>query len=144
MQQDLATPLPADEGEIAGEAAPDPSLPTTGSRGRGQPRSLVQLAGGGVARRRKFRTGPGGFCSRASADERGKGQTGGKNKNKWKRKQGRRMLGKTEKKKKRRGSGEKRKREGRSREECEEETGEGNENEETGEGRNECSQEGAE
>jgi hypothetical protein len=47
--KELATPPPADEGEIAGEAAPDPSLPTTGSRGRGQPRSLVQLAGGGVA-----------------------------------------------------------------------------------------------
>ena len=47
--EELATPPPADEGEIAGEAAPDPSLPTTGSRGRGQPRSLVQLAGGGVA-----------------------------------------------------------------------------------------------
>ena len=47
--KELATPPPADEVEIAGEAAPDPSLPTTGSRGRGQPRSLVQLAGGGVA-----------------------------------------------------------------------------------------------
>ena len=47
--KELATPPPADEGEIAGEAAPDPSLPTTGSRGRGQPRSLVQMAGGGVA-----------------------------------------------------------------------------------------------
>src|SRR6266436_8702518 len=47
--KELATPPPADEGEITGEAAPDPSLPTTGSRGRGQPRSLVQLAGGGVA-----------------------------------------------------------------------------------------------
>ena len=48
-REELATPPPADEGEIAGEAAPDPSLPTTGSRGRGQPRSLVQGAGGGVA-----------------------------------------------------------------------------------------------
>jgi len=47
--KELATPPPADEGEIAAEAAPDPSLPTTGSRGRRQPRSLVQLAGGGVA-----------------------------------------------------------------------------------------------
>ncbi len=47
--KELATPPPADEGEVAGEAAPDPSLPTTGSRGRWQPRSLVQLAGGGVA-----------------------------------------------------------------------------------------------
>ena len=46
--KELATPPPADEVEIAGEAAPDPSLPTTGSRGRRQPRSLVQLAGGGV------------------------------------------------------------------------------------------------
>src|SRR5205807_9978114 len=44
--EELATPPPADEGEIAGEAAPDPSLPTTGSRGRGQPRSLVQIGGG--------------------------------------------------------------------------------------------------
>ena len=33
--EELATPPPADEGEIAGEATPDPSLPTTGSRGRG-------------------------------------------------------------------------------------------------------------
>jgi len=48
-REELATPPPADEGEIEGEAGPDPSLPTTGSRGRGQPRSLVQLAGGGVA-----------------------------------------------------------------------------------------------
>ena len=48
-REELATPPPADEGEIAGEAASDPSLPTTRSRGRGQPRSLVQLAGGGVA-----------------------------------------------------------------------------------------------
>src|SRR6266849_5217227 len=47
--EELATPPPANEGEISGEAAPDPSLPTTGSRGRGQPRSLVQWAGGGVA-----------------------------------------------------------------------------------------------
>ena len=47
--EEPATPPPADQGEIEGEAAPDPSLPTTGSRGRGQPRSLVQLAGGGVA-----------------------------------------------------------------------------------------------
>ena len=47
--EELATPPPADEGEIEAEAASDPSLPTTGSRGRGQPRSLVQLAGGGVA-----------------------------------------------------------------------------------------------
>ena len=48
-REELATPPPADEGEIEGEATPDPSLPTTGSRGRGQPRSLVQGAGGGVA-----------------------------------------------------------------------------------------------
>ena len=47
--EELATPAPAYEGDIESEAAPDPSLPTTGSRGRGQPRSLVQLAGGGVA-----------------------------------------------------------------------------------------------
>ena len=47
--EESATPPPADQSEIEGEAAPDPSLPTTGSRGRGQPRSLVQLAGGGVA-----------------------------------------------------------------------------------------------
>src|SRR5437868_14193527 len=43
---ELATPAPAVQGEIAGEAGPDPSLPTTGSRGRGRPRSLGQLAGG--------------------------------------------------------------------------------------------------
>jgi len=49
-REELATPPPADEGELAGDTGPDPSLPTTGSRGRGQPRSLVQLAGGGVAR----------------------------------------------------------------------------------------------
>src|SRR5467141_1749049 len=54
--KELATPPPADEGEIAGEAAPDPSLPTTGSRGRGQPRSLVQGAGGGVASWRRVKT----------------------------------------------------------------------------------------
>ncbi len=28
-EEELATPPPANEGEIAGEAAPDPSLPTT-------------------------------------------------------------------------------------------------------------------
>ena len=48
--EEPATPPPADHGEIEGEAAPEPSLPTTGSRVRGQPRSLVQAAGGGVAR----------------------------------------------------------------------------------------------
>ena len=45
--EELATPPPADEGEVVGEAAPDPSLPTTGSRGRVQPRNLVQLAEAG-------------------------------------------------------------------------------------------------
>ena len=45
-REELATPPPAVEGEIAGEAGPDPSLPTTGSRGRRQARSLVQGAGG--------------------------------------------------------------------------------------------------
>ena len=47
--RELSTPPPANEGDNAGEAGPDPSLPTTGSRGRVQPRSLVQGAGGGVA-----------------------------------------------------------------------------------------------
>src|SRR5262245_10145493 len=47
--EEPATPPPAHEGDIGFEAGPDPSLPTTGSRGRGQPRSLVQGAGGGVA-----------------------------------------------------------------------------------------------
>src|SRR5437870_5260660 len=46
--KELATPPPADEGEIAGAAASDPSLPTTGWRGRKQPPNLVQMAGGGV------------------------------------------------------------------------------------------------
>src|SRR5216684_386295 len=45
--EELATPPPADEGEIAGEAASDPPLPTTGSGGRRQPRSSVQLRGAG-------------------------------------------------------------------------------------------------
>jgi hypothetical protein len=48
-REELATPPAADEGEIEGEASPDPSLPTTGWRGRRQPRNLVQMAGGGVA-----------------------------------------------------------------------------------------------
>ena len=47
-REELATLPPADEGEIAGEAAPDPSLPTTGWRGRRQPPNLVKMAGGGV------------------------------------------------------------------------------------------------
>src|SRR2546430_13675498 len=49
LQRRAAPPPPADEGEIAGEAPSDPSLPTTGWRGRRQPPNLVQLAGGGVA-----------------------------------------------------------------------------------------------
>jgi hypothetical protein len=48
-REELATPPPADEGEIAGEAPSDPSLPTTGWRGRRQPPNLVQMVGGGVA-----------------------------------------------------------------------------------------------
>ena len=47
--EELATPPPADEGEIAGEAASDPSLPTTWMEGSEAPPSLVHLAGSGVA-----------------------------------------------------------------------------------------------
>src|ERR1700694_5363066 len=47
--EELATPPPAVQGGIVGEAASAPSLPTTGWRGRGHPRHLGQLAGGGVA-----------------------------------------------------------------------------------------------
>ncbi len=42
----LAAPPPDYEGEIWGEAASDPSLPTTGWRGRRQPPNLVQNGGG--------------------------------------------------------------------------------------------------
>jgi len=49
-REELATPPPpANEGDVEGEAASDPSLPTTRWRGRRQPRNSVQLAGGGVA-----------------------------------------------------------------------------------------------
>ena len=44
-REELATPPPADEGEIEGEAAPDPSLPTTGSRDRGSPLNKIQERG---------------------------------------------------------------------------------------------------
>ncbi len=56
-REELATPPPANEGDVEGEAASDPSLPTTGWRGRRQPRSLVQF--GGVARfgKRSVETG---------------------------------------------------------------------------------------
>src|SRR6266403_1922956 len=54
-REELATPPPAVGGEIAGEAASDPSLPTTGWRGRRQPPNLVQLAGAGWPEGTRFR-----------------------------------------------------------------------------------------
>src|ERR1700694_4044273 len=45
--EELATPPPAVQGGIVGEAASDPSLPTTGWRDRRHPRTVVNWRGAG-------------------------------------------------------------------------------------------------
>ncbi len=71
--EELATPPPADEGETAGEAAPDPSLPTTWMEGSGPVSRSPGRAGGRVAslglatgakRRLTFRPGRSGARGR--------------------------------------------------------------------------------
>ena len=69
LQRRAAHPTPADEGELAGEAASDPSLPTTGWRGRRQPPNLVQWRGGRGGRWEKGQKGG----NRVSSSGRGEG-----------------------------------------------------------------------